>query len=477
MPPSSVPDDGVCTGCGGLFYGHRQPSAVAAHTAKVVRVAAPVSPKKNHLPLILGSIVLVATTGYFAMRKGPAPKLQPQAPSLAFTTPAVAPVAPPKPAPPINAFEPGIYQIVSIIDARVLDVPISETNSGANIKTYAGGTGLNQQFLIKATPSGKWRIIAMHSYKAIAAQSPKVVQAVPANVPDQLWRMEKAGADTFLIRSEADGLALTALPYQPESKGAGTVMMPPDGTPAQAWKLLRVGPTPADFDALDMAFVKTPPAGAPPISFKAHTGTIPANLIPLDFASAATADSRTGLFHNPANVEESVHPTLFGTLNIAGIPFTVPDPASLPAGKNLILLRSAMGFTRDAFPRFVELPINNAAITKLHFIGGVAAWGWPSSKKAGESQAGAAVAKIVIQRTNAAWETYILRNGDVFCDYAKDAEVPGSARIAGLAAHNRQVRYFSLPLTGKGPVKKIVIDSYSNHTAPVFVAITAETGK
>ena len=332
---------------------------------------------------------------------------------------------------------------------------------------------MNQKFILKAA-SRNWRIIAMHSYKAIAPQTPKVVQAVPTDAPQQRWRIDKAGDDTFTLRAETDGMALTALTAPLESKGADTAMLPPDGSPAQAWKLIRVEPEPADFASMDMAFVKSPPAGAPAVSFTTHSGAIPANLIPLDLVSHATADSRQGLFLDPAKLDDTVLPLQFGILNIKGIPFNVPNPTNLPSGKNLIVLRNTTGYSKAAYPKAVELPVNDVPLSKLHIIGGVAGWGWPYSGKPSESQAGAVVAKITVHRTSGLQEHYILRNGDTFCDFAREMDVPGSARIRDFAAYDRHARFFTLPLTGSGPVKKIALHSGNNHTAPVFVAITGE---
>lgn len=479
MQAVSVPDDGVCTGCGGLFYGQRQPRAVTAAVPRVVRASAPAQPKKNRLPIIAGSLVALAALGYFVTRKGtrPAPHhtstpvgtiAQPEAKPEPIT-----PVAPPKPTvADSNAIEAGLYQIRNLIDSRVLDVPAGEIAAGAPINTYANGDNINQKFILKPAVSGHWRILAMHSYKAVGANGTEVVQMIPAGVPQQRWRIEKSAGGAFVILSEANRMALTALPYAADAKGGGTTLTPPDRSDAQAWKFVRIGPTPADF--VDMAFVKSPPTGAPAVSFSVQSSPFPQKFVPLDFSRAASADSRRGLFSDPTKLDCTVHPLQFGTLNIAGVTFTVLDPSQTTGGKNVIVLRGGDGYSKTTHPRVAHLPVANIALTRLHIVGGVAGWGWPFTKKPGESNAGAVVAKITVTRASGATEQFILRNGEVFCDYARTQDVPGSSRITGLAAHNRQMRYFSIPLTGTGPVTKIMLESFNNQTAPVFVAVTGE---
>src|SRR6185436_4497833 len=54
-------------------------------------------------------------------------------------------------------------------------------------------------------------------------------------------------------------------------------------------------------------------------------------------------------------------------------------------------------------------------------------------------------------------------------------EAPGSKQVPDLLRRG-QVRTFSRDLSQAGAIEKISLESYDNGIAPVFVAITAETG-
>jgi uncharacterized protein len=73
-------------------------------------------------------------------------------------------------------------------------------------------------------------------------------------------------------------------------------------------------------------------------------------------------------------------------------------------------------------------------------------------------------------------EEFVFKNGVEFVDYINPAnEVPGSTQVPDLVSRG-QVRQFTRELAKAGTIQTITLESYGNAVAPVFVAITADTG-
>jgi len=65
-----------------------------------------------------------------------------------------------------------------------------------------------------------------------------------------------------------------------------------------------------------------------------------------------------------------------------------------------------------------------------------------------------------------------------FADWIGRFDVPGSTFVPDLLAGGRgQVRYFSMDLPEARVVEAIELESFDNHTSPVFLALTAENGE
>jgi putative membrane-bound dehydrogenase-like protein len=194
----------------------------------------------------------------------------------------------------------------------------------------------------------------------------------------------------------------------------------------------------------------------------------PKGFRPLELAPAFTADSRKGLY------EQSDTPQLefkkFGMVLVDSVPFDIASPSATPAGKNLIVLQGGTGFART-LPRRVEVAVNTKA-TKIHVLGGVAGWGYPGGEESGQ---GAPAARLVLKYTDGVTEEIILKNGEQFADYARQIDVPGSKYAPDLVAHG-QLRWFTVAPKRQVEIKTLVIESYNNHLAPTFVALTAQVG-
>ena len=111
--------------------------------------------------------------------------------------------------------------------------------------------------------------------------------------------------------------------------------------------------------------------------------------------------------------------------------------------------------------------------TALHFLGGVAGWGFPYG---GDSLANAPAAKVTVTYEGGKTEGLEFKNGVEFSDYRGHTELPGSAQ-APLVERGKQVRVFRKALSQGGVIEKLMIESFDNQIAPVFVAITAENAE
>jgi len=122
-------------------------------------------------------------------------------------------------------------------------------------------------------------------------------------------------------------------------------------------------------------------------------------------------------------------------------------------------------------PQRVEIGVGVAA-KELHVLGGVAGWGFPY----GQSDLHyVPVAKMVLNYVGGEQEEIVLHNGDEFSDVIGPFDVPGSASVRGLVGQG-QLRTFSIEPQQKKVIWTITLESYDNHVAPLFVAVTAVIG-
>lgn len=192
----------------------------------------------------------------------------------------------------------------------------------------------------------------------------------------------------------------------------------------------------------------------------------------LDLTGAFTADTSRGIFMTAESRDESLRFKKWGTIKHRDVPFDIVNPARTATGKNVIVLQGGSGMARN-YPKQVEVKVGLPA-TRLHFLGGVAGWGFPLGRK------DEPVVKITAHFAGGETEEIVLRNGVEFADYIARIDVPGSEALANqddLLQQGRQLRYFAKPLTKRGTVEKLTVASYANEVAPTFVGITAETGE
>lgn len=192
----------------------------------------------------------------------------------------------------------------------------------------------------------------------------------------------------------------------------------------------------------------------------------------LDLTSAFTADTSRGIYMTAESRDESLRFKKWGTIKHRDVPFDIVNPSRTPTGRNVIVLQGGAGMARN-YPRQVEVKVG-LPVTKLHFLGGVAGWGYPA---VGDEKP---VAKVTVHYAGGDTEEFVLRNRVEFADYIGRYDVPGSEALENLDAllqQGRQLRYFARSLTKHGRVESLTLASYGNDVAPTFVGITAEIGE
>jgi hypothetical protein len=193
----------------------------------------------------------------------------------------------------------------------------------------------------------------------------------------------------------------------------------------------------------------------------------------IDLKNAYTADSRQGIFSSAEALDQTLQFRRFGVVTAGPVPFDIASPLRSANGYNLIVLRGGQGFAKR-LPQKVEVPEVGLKASRLHFLGGVGGWAWPFGGQ--DNNRNLPVAKVTVHYAGGKSEEFVLRNGVEFVDYIDAThEAPGSKQVPDLLRRG-QVRTFSRDLSQAGAIEKISLESYDNGIAPVFVAITAETG-
>ncbi|MDQ3624521.1 MAG: c-type cytochrome, partial [Verrucomicrobiota bacterium] len=186
----------------------------------------------------------------------------------------------------------------------------------------------------------------------------------------------------------------------------------------------------------------------------------------IDLSKAATGDGRLGMFERREALSDAIEFARYGHVAVGEVPFQIIDPAKSATGVNLVALRGGRG-EATSYPAKVEVGVPKVRATALHFLGGIAGWGYPATQQ----ELPAAKVTVVYEGGNA--EELELTNGKEFADYNRRVDVPGSLFVPKLSKRG-QVRAFRKPLAVGGVIEKLVLESYKNQISPVFVAITAE---
>jgi putative heme-binding domain-containing protein len=191
----------------------------------------------------------------------------------------------------------------------------------------------------------------------------------------------------------------------------------------------------------------------------------------IDMKAAFNADTRKGLFQREESTSDTLEFKKFGAFKVDDVPFDVVNPTRTRTGNNIIVLKGGSGVAKR-MPQKAQITNINTKASRLHFLGGVGGWMYPFG---GEGTKDLPAAKVTVEYADGQREEFTLRNGVEFADWNGQPEVPGSKLVSGALTHG-QVRAFSHDLARGGSIQSITLESFDNSVAPVFVAITAETG-
>ena len=188
--------------------------------------------------------------------------------------------------------------------------------------------------------------------------------------------------------------------------------------------------------------------------------------VPVDISMAATIASDRGMFYDEASdVERLIFPQ-WTPCESHGVPFLLIDPQSgrIP---NTILLQGPLGAVSRTMPReSSSIPIRGRAAT-IHLLSGVSGWGYPLGNKGDVSMI------LRVRYADGATEDHEFYNGVHFADYIRRIDVPGSKFAFQL--RGQQLRYLSIQPRRDAPIESIQFVKGKDDTAPIVMAVTAES--
>lgn len=187
----------------------------------------------------------------------------------------------------------------------------------------------------------------------------------------------------------------------------------------------------------------------------------------LDLSGAFTANNSRGLYNSPENADETVRFRRYGLWRAEEVPFDVVSPEKRVA--NVVVLRGGAedSWSRKTLPKRVEVKVGVAA-ARLHFLGGVAGWGYPAV-----SDKDLNVMKATVEFTDGSKQEMVFKNGVEIADYNGRHDVPGSKNLNWTTGRG-QIRWFSRNINPGTVIEKLVLESYDNSVAPTLFGITAE---
>ncbi len=185
---------------------------------------------------------------------------------------------------------------------------------------------------------------------------------------------------------------------------------------------------------------------------------------PIDLSKQATIVSTRGMFFSEdADVERLIFPD-WKPKTFQGVPFLLVDPQGNRTA-NVIMLNGPQGKFPPQMPKSVSLPCNMPA-KSIHFLSGVAGWGYPASAEGSVSMI------VRLHYADGNTEDHPLKNGIHFADYIRRVDVPKSQHA--FALRGQQVRYLSIAPQRSEEIKQIELVKGDDATAPVVMAVTVE---
>ena len=218
----------------------------------------------------------------------------------------------------------------------------------------------------------------------------------------------------------------------------------------------------------------TPTAAArPPAARPSPQPQLPQKYLPLPLGAAAAAKSGPAHDMFSDHVDDRFKFSTWGAREVNGVPFqltAMPDGA----GGQLIMLRGAAGKQAKQAPTEVVVPVNRPA-KAIHFLGGVAAWGWPfTGPEAGPDPMGKLVLTVRLRYADGGTEEFPWKNGEQVADFHHREDVPGS-EFAFRDDVGHQVRYLTVTPSRRDSLAAIeFVKGETADITPVVLAVTVE---
>ncbi len=193
--------------------------------------------------------------------------------------------------------------------------------------------------------------------------------------------------------------------------------------------------------------------------------TVRDKFFPLPLGKAATITSVKGMFISKDAEEQRLIFPKWGPVSAFGVPFQVIDPRGgvIP---NVIELYGPEGAVSKQMPKTATVPCNGA-VKAIHLLSGVGGWCWPFSRKGSVSMI------VRLHYADGKTEDHKLLNGVQMADYIRVVDVPESKLAFTL--RGQQVRYLSIKPERTDKIDTIEFVKGDDDTAPVVVAVTAES--
>lgn len=187
--------------------------------------------------------------------------------------------------------------------------------------------------------------------------------------------------------------------------------------------------------------------------------------LPLPLDKVATIVSTKGMFFGEEGIVERLIFPDWKPKVFQGVPFNLVDP-QVDKHPNVIMLHGTNGNTPPKMPKQVKLSCNGPA-NAIHLLSGISGWGYPATPKGSVSMI------VRLHYADDKTEDHPLKNGEVFADYIRRVDVPGSTFAFPL--RGQQVRYLAIiPKRPNEIIKDIEFVKGPDATAPVVMAVTIE---
>ncbi len=188
--------------------------------------------------------------------------------------------------------------------------------------------------------------------------------------------------------------------------------------------------------------------------------------VPLDLRKVATSVTTKGMFFSQdADVERLIFDD-WAPKTFAGVPFQLVDPQD-GRTPNAVMLYGPQGAFPPRMPKSVSLPCN-LPCKAIHLLSGVSGWGY-----LGNPVEPTVTMVVRLHYADGQTEDHELRNGVHFADYIRHVDVPKSQLAFKL--RGQQIRYLAIQPRRGEPIASIELVKGPDDTAPVVMAVTAET--